>query len=83
MATQSSQKQNKTPIQTLAVFAVLFLSKLLNPFGRHVCRFHPGCTAYAVTAIHKHKLSTSFRLIVKRLLSCRPFGRYGYDPVPE
>lgn len=47
----------------------------------HSCRFTPSCSAYALQAIGKHGVLRGGWITLTRLLRCRPFGRYGYDPV--
>ena len=47
------------------------------------CRFYPSCSHYAHEAITKHGAVRGGLLAVRRLARCRPFGRSGYDPVPE
>lgn len=47
------------------------------------CRFHPGCSDYAMQAIETHAPHKAFFLIIKRLSKCRPGGPSGYDPVPK
>ena len=47
------------------------------------CRFVPTCSQYAKEAIELHGSWIGLKLTVKRLLRCRPFGKYGYDPVPS
>lgn len=50
--------------------------------GRH-CRFTPTCSEYAMQALEIHGLAKGLALTVWRLLRCNPFGKFGYDPVPE
>ena len=56
-----------------------FISPLL---GAH-CRFSPTCSQYAVEAYQMHGFFKGTVLTVWRILRCNPFGKGGYDPVPE
>lgn len=47
------------------------------------CRFFPSCSVYAHEAITNHGARWGGWLTVRRLSRCRPFGPFGYDPVPE
>ena len=55
----------------------------ITPISSHNnCRFYPTCSSYAIEAItHYGAIRGSF-LAIKRIVRCRPFGKYGYDPVP-
>ncbi len=46
------------------------------------CRFVPSCSTYSVEALSAHGLVRGGWLSVRRLASCHPWGREGYDPVP-
>lgn len=47
------------------------------------CRFYPTCSNYAIEALDRFGTIKGSILTVKRLWRCRPFGKFGYDPVPE
>ena len=47
------------------------------------CRFTPTCSAYAIQAIERFGVIKGCGLAVWRILRCNPFGKGGYDPVPE
>lgn len=51
-------------------------------FGQH-CRFHPSCSAYALTAIETHGLARGGLLALHRLSKCHPWHPGGFDPVPD
>ena len=46
------------------------------------CGSGPGAT-FVNEALKKHGLFFGSYLMVKRILSCHPWGKSGYDPVPE
>ncbi len=47
------------------------------------CRFYPTCSNYMIDAIEKHGLIKGLFLGIKRIFRCNPFGKSGYDPVPD
>lgn len=66
----------------LVVTALIRLyQNCLSPSMLHSCRFNPSCSVYALEAFDQHGLFRGGWMVMTRLLRCRPFGRYGYDPV--
>ena len=54
------------------------------PIGTHKnCRFVPTCSEYTKQAIKHYGTLKGIKLGTKRILKCRPFGKYGYDPLKE
>jgi hypothetical protein len=47
------------------------------------CRFAPTCSSYMIEALQTHGLFYGGFLGIKRILSCHPWGKTGYDPVPK
>ena len=63
--------------------AIRFYQRGISPFTRASCRFTPTCSHYAAAAIERYGAGRGGWLACKRLLRCRPFGKWGHDPVPE
>ena len=56
----------------------------ITPLHTHSwCRFRPTCSEYTEIAIQEYGSLKGTWLGFKRILRCRPFGKYGYNPVPE
>ena len=55
----------------------------ITPLKSHSkCRFYPTCSHYFIEALKNYGFFKGSFLGIKRLLRCRPFGDFGYDPVP-
>ena len=55
-----------------------------TPLHSHTyCRFTPTCSEYMKEAIVMYGNKKGLWLGIKRIFRCRPFGKYGYDPVKE
>lgn len=61
---------------------VRFYQVAVSPFTPAACRFEPTCSSYMLEALKTHGLVYGLFLGTKRILSCQPWGRSGYDPVP-
>jgi uncharacterized protein len=61
---------------------VRFYQIILSPLLPATCRFTPTCSHYTAEALQKHGLFYGGYLSIKRILSCHPWGKSGYDPVP-
>ena len=66
----------------VALALIRFYQACLSPTVPLACRFYPSCSKYAYEAVEKWGLWTGMKLVLLRLLRCRPWGAHGYDPVP-
>ncbi len=57
--------------------------RFLSPALPRRCKYEPGCSAYATTAIRRFGAARGALLAGWRLLRCNPFSHGGFDPVPE
>jgi len=85
MCSQHQLKYPKTMKQWFVypfVLLVRFYQVAISPFTPAACRFEPSCSNYTIQALQKHGLFIGGRLSIKRIISCNPWGKSGYDPVP-
>lgn len=64
------------------VLLIRFYQVAISPFTPAACRFEPSCSNYSLQAFTKHGIFKGGWLSVKRIISCNPWGKSGYDPVP-
>lgn len=62
---------------------VRFYQLVISPLTPASCRFEPSCSAYMIQALKEHGLFYGLYLGIKRIVSCNPWGKTGYDPVPQ
>ncbi len=62
---------------------IRFYQEAISPFTPATCRFEPTCSSYFIEALQVHGFFYGSYLGVKRILSCHPWGKSGYDPVPK
>ncbi|WP_177763593.1 membrane protein insertion efficiency factor YidD [Flavobacterium sp. I3-2] len=73
-------------LQKILIFPFIFLIRFyqvcISPFTPSACRFSPTCSSYTLQALKKYGLFKGGWLGIKRIASCHPWGKSGYDPVP-
>ena len=70
-------------IREIAVAFIKLYRLLLSPMLGPRCRFTPSCSEYAIESIRTHGVFKGAIYAIKRIVSCRPGGKHGYDPVPR
>lgn len=73
-------------LRRILIFPFIILVRIyqvaISPFTPATCRFEPTCSNYTLQALRKHGLFKGGWLATKRIFSCHPWGKSGYDPVP-
>ena len=69
-------------LKQVLILPIKFYQKCISPLLPAVCRYTPTCSNYAVEAIKTYGPIKGAYLATKRIVSCNPWGGYGYDPVP-
>ena len=67
----------------LLLSALRFYKAHVSPALPPACRYTPTCSEYAIEAVERFGAWRGAALATRRVLSCNPFSRGGYDPVPE
>ena len=66
-----------------ALWVLRWYKQRVSPMLPPACRYTPTCSEYAIEAIGSYGVLRGGFLSVRRVLSCHPFARGGYDPVPH
>lgn len=81
-----AKKLNRLPfkiIDQVSLCLIKIYRLFISPLIGNNCRFIPSCSEYASDIIKEYGLFRGTPYILKRILSCHPFGRSGYDPVKK
>ncbi len=70
-------------LSNLLIIPVKIYQLIISPLLPPSCRYYPSCSQYTIQALQKHGPVKGMYLSIKRILSCNPFSKGGYDPVPE
>lgn len=62
--------------------SIKIYQKIISPFFMPACRYVPTCSEYAAQAFSKHGLWKGLFLSFKRVISCHPWNKGGFDEVP-
>ena len=62
---------------------IKFYRYLISPLLGQSCRYLPTCSEYSIEALRTYGFFKGLFLSVKRIFSCHPWGRGGFDPVKK
>ena len=69
---------------TLALIGLAKLYQIVfSPILPITCRYSPTCSQYFIESLRSFGIFKGINLTIKRVVSCRPGGGSGYDPVPK
>ena len=71
-------------LKYILIIPIRIYQVTLSPLlGKQKCRYQPTCSHYMIGAIEEWGVLKGTWLGLKRIVSCHPWGGYGYDPVPK
>ena len=62
---------------------IKFYRYLISPLLGQSCRYLPTCSEYSIEALRTYGFFKGLFLSIKRIFSCHPWGRGGFDPVKK
>ena len=69
------------------VYPIIFFIKIyqliISPLLGQNCRYLPTCSEYTKESLKTHGLIKGSYFAIKRISSCHPFGKHGYDAIPK
>ena len=71
------------PITLMFIGVVKLYQAVISPLMPQTCRHLPTCSEYTIEALRVFGPIKGTYLSIKRIVSCRPGGSHGYDPLPE
>jgi len=71
------------PITLMFIGVVKLYQAVISPLMPQTCRHLPTCSEYTIEALRVFGPFKGTYLGIKRIISCRPGGSHGYDPLPE
>ena len=77
------KRQKKKMMSKLLILLVRAYQMIISPFLPSSCRYTPTCSQYMIEAIQAWGFWKGFKLGMKRISTCHPWGGHGFDPVPK
>jgi len=71
------------PIQVILIGLIYFYKIFISPILPKSCIYTPSCSTYGLEAVKKFGPIKGSFLAAKRIMSCHPKSKGGFDPVPD
>lgn len=71
------------PVAAVLIAPIRLYQRFVTVWTPATCRYHPSCSAYAVTALRERGALVGLALTVRRLVRCNPWSAGGVDHVPR
>lgn len=72
-----------SPLAHILALPIKGYRLIFSPWVGYNCRYQPTCSQYALEALEKHGAFRGGWMATRRIARCNPWGRCGYDPVPD
>lgn len=72
--------KNKLIVKLLSLYGSS-TSYIFRPILGTGCRYSPSCSLYAKESFEKYTFFKALGKSIKRVMSCHPLAKGGYDPV--
>ena len=66
-------------MKRLLIILIHVYQAVISPHLGSVCRFHPTCSNYAVSALEQYGVIRGGAKSIWRILRCNPFNKGGVD----
>ncbi len=73
----------KSILSYIVLLPIRLYQLLISPLFPPTCRHEPTCSSYTIEAVKIWGPFKGIWLGMKRLSTCHPWGKSGYDPVPK
>lgn len=78
-----NKKTGKAIIAAPFLLLINLYRYLISPLLPASCRYYPTCSQYTYEAINTHGVLLGLLYGFKRIISCHPWSKGGFDPVPS
>ena len=68
-------------LRNFLLLLIRFYKFVISPMLGQNCKYYPSCSQYAHEALLLYNPFRAIYLILRRIFSCHPFSKGGYDPV--